>query len=102
MSRNGNGYGEGRGFGRGDRLHTTETPDVSHITNPDVMHEESDVSIRGVGTFVGALFVGLVLVCVLMIGLFKLLEWRARGEEARTPSPPMARGESERLPPPPR
>ena len=57
MSRKGNGNGHGGGyaegprFGRGDRLHTTETPDVSHITNPDVMHEESDVSVRGVATF---------------------------------------------------
>src|SRR5205085_429113 len=28
-------------FGR--KVHVTETPDVRHITNPDVMHEESSL-----------------------------------------------------------
>lgn len=108
MSRKGNGnghgggYGEGSRFGRGDGLHTTETPDVSHITNPDVMHEESDVSVRGVGTFVGALAAGMVVVCVLMVGMYKAFEWQVRREEAREQRSPMARNEEERLPPEPR
>ena len=108
MSRKGNGnghgggYGEGRGFGRGDGLHTTETPDVSHITNPDVMHEESDVSVRGVGTFVGALAAGMIVVCALMVGMYKAFEWQVRREEAREQRSPMARNEEERLPPGPR
>lgn len=86
-------HGNGKG-----KLHLTETPDVSHITNPDVMHEESDVSVRGVGTFVGLLFLGLVIVCALMLGLFKLLDAYATSKEV-APAP-MARKAEERLPPP--
>jgi hypothetical protein len=108
MSRKGNGngrgggYGEGLRFGRDDRLHTTETPDVSHITNPDVMHEESDVSVRGVAMFVGALAAGMIVVCALMIGMYKAFEWQVRREESREQRSPMARSEEERLPPEPR
>jgi hypothetical protein len=81
-----------------EKMHLTETPDVRHITNPDVMHEESDVSVRGVGTFVGLLFLGLVIVSALMLGMFKLLEAYAISKEAQPA--PMARSEKERLPPP--
>jgi hypothetical protein len=81
-----------------EKMHLTETPDVRHITNPDVMHEESDVSVRGVGTFVGLLFLGLLIVSALMLGMFKLLDAYATSREAK-PSP-MARSEKERLPPP--
>ena len=108
MSRKGNGnghgggHGEGPDFGRADRLHTTETPDVSHITNPDVMHEESDVSVRGVGTFVGALAAGMIVICVLMVGMYKAFEWEVHREESREQRSPMARDENERLPPEPR
>jgi hypothetical protein len=108
MSRKGNGnghgggHGEGPDFGRADRLHTTETPDVSHITNPDVMHEESDVSVRGVGTFVGALAAGMIVICVLMVGMYKAFEWQVHREESREQRSPMARDENERLPPEPR
>src|ERR671916_3503705 len=91
------GHGNGKG-----KLHTTETPDVSHITNPDVMHEESDVSVRGVGTFVGALAAGMIVVCVLMVGMYKAFEWQVRREESREQRSPMARNEEERLPPEPR
>jgi hypothetical protein len=80
-----------------EKMHLTETPDVSHITNPDVMHEESDVSIRGVGTFVGLLFLGLIIVSALMLGMFRLLEAYASSKDVK-PSP-MARSERERLPP---
>ena len=86
-------HGNGKG-----KMHLTETPDVRHITNPDVMHEESDVSVRGVGTFVGLLFLGLVIVSALMLGMFKLLDAYATSKEV-APSP-MARSEKERLPPP--
>jgi hypothetical protein len=81
-----------------DKLHLTETPDVSHITNPDVLHEESDVSVRGVGTFVGLLFLGLLIVCALMFGMFKLLDAYSTSQEVQPA--PMARNEKERLPPP--
>jgi hypothetical protein len=89
-------------FGRGDRLHTTETPDVSHITNPDVMHEESDVSVRGVATFVGALAAGMIVVSVLMWAAYWGFERVVAREEAREQRSPMARNEEERLPPEPR
>lgn len=86
-------HGNGKG-----KIHLTETPDVRHITNPDVMHEESDVSVRGVGTFVGLLFLGLIIVSGLMLGLFKLLDAYATSKDAQPA--PMARSERERLPPP--
>ena len=92
----------GGGQGRGKYIHITETPDVRHITNPDVMHEESDVNVRGVGAFVGILFAGLILMAALMVGLFKLFEWRARAADERIAVSPMARTGEERLPPAPR
>src|SRR5918912_532242 len=92
---------DGNGHGR-RYVHITETPDVRHITNPDVMHEESDVSVRGVGAFVAALAAGMILIMVLMSGLYKVFEWRARKADEHTPVTPMARTEAERIPPPPR
>ncbi|HEX8455762.1 MAG TPA: hypothetical protein VF656_00430 [Pyrinomonadaceae bacterium] len=86
-------HGNGKG-----KMHLTETPDVRHITNPDVMHEESDVSVRGVGTFVGLLFLGLLIVSGLMYLMFQLLERYATSKDI-APAP-MARSERERLPPP--
>lgn len=94
-------HGNGNGHGR-KNIHLTETPDVHHITNEDVMHEESDVNLRGVGAFVGLLFVGLILICVLMIGLFRGFEKFAEYQDARIPVSPMARTQEERLPPEPR
>jgi hypothetical protein len=91
------GGGQGRKY-----VHITETPDVRHITNVDVMHEESDVNVKGVGAFVGILFAGLVLIAALMVGLYKVFEWNARRQDARIEVSPMARTDAERLPPPPR
>jgi hypothetical protein len=99
MSWSGEGGG---GQGRGKYVHITETPDVRHITNVDVMHEESDVNVKGVGTFVGILFAGLILISALMVGLYKAFEWNAERQDARIEVSPMARTEKERLPPPPR
>jgi hypothetical protein len=90
------------GGARGKYIHITETPDVRHITNPDVMHEESDVNVKGVGTFVGILFAGLILIAALMVGLYKVFEWNAERQDARIDVSPMARTDAERLPPPPR
>ena len=88
---NGNGH---------HRLHVTETPDVSHIKNPDVMHEASDVNIPGILKFVLGLTVLGVVVFVLMWGMFRFLNWQ---ETEKEPQPgPMAMTEQERLPPPPR
>jgi hypothetical protein len=87
---NGNGH---------DRLHVTETPDVSHIKNLDVTHEASDVSVSGVLKFVIALSVLGVAVFVLMWAMFRFFYAQAEKE----PNPgPMAMKPEERLPPDPR
>ena len=88
---NGNGH---------DRLHITETPDVSHIKNLDVTHEASDVSVSGVAKFVAGLMVLGIVVFVLMWAMFRFLSAQ---EEEKAPKPgPMAMTPLERLPPDPR
>ena len=87
---NGNGH---------DRLHITETPDVSHIKNLDVTHEASDVSVSGVAKFVGGLTVLCMVVFVLMWGLFRFLYAQ---EDTKEHTGPMAMTPLERLPPDPR
>lgn len=80
-------------------IHKTETPDVSHIRNPDVTHEASDVSVGGILKFVVGLTLFAVLVHVMMWGMFRLLN----AQEEKEPAPgPMAMTEEERLPPAPR
>ena len=87
---NGNGH---------DRLHVTETPDVSHIKNLDVTHEASDVSVSGVVKFVLGLSLLGVAVFVLMWAMFRFLYAQAEKE----PNPgPMAMKPEDRLPPDPR
>lgn len=81
-----------------DDIH--ETPDISYITNPDVEHEHTDVSVRPIAWFVVGLGVFGAVVCVLMLVLFNLLEQRAESNEL--PSSPLARTEAEKLPPEPR
>jgi hypothetical protein len=88
---NGNGH---------ERLHITETPDVSHIKNPDVTHEASDVSVSGVLKFVLGLTVLCAVVFVLMWGMFRLLN--AQEAEKEPPAGPMAMKPEERLPPDPK
>ena len=83
-------------FGR--KIHVTETPDVRHIENPDVMHEESDVNVKGVATFVGALAVFGVIICSLMFGLYKYFAERERNIEAQEFHSPLARSPIERRP----
>jgi len=99
MARSDFGDGGGRGFGGDSRLHITETPDVRHIGNPDVMHEESDVNVRGVGTFVGVLAAAMVVVCLLMVLMYNLFAGQAAREEALEARSPMARTQEERRPP---
>jgi hypothetical protein len=82
-----------------DRRHVTETPDVSHIKNVDVVHETSDINVAAVFKFVFFLTVMTIAIYVLMWALFRLFEARAQKE----PEPgPMAMTERERLPPEPR
>jgi hypothetical protein len=87
-----------RSRGNGHK-HTTETPDVSHIRNVEVTHEESDVSVSGVLTFVVALTILTAAVYVGMLFLFNYFQ----AQEAKEPQPgPMALVKDERLPPEPR
>ena len=80
--------------------HKTETPDVSHIRNVEVTHETSDISVRGVLTFVVVLTLATAAVSAGMWGLFRYFE----AQEAKEPTRgPMAlTKKSERLPPEPR
>jgi hypothetical protein len=83
-----------------ERLHITETPDVSHIKNVDVTHEASDVSVSGVLKFVLALTALGVVVFLLMGAMFRFLN--TQETEKEPPPGPMAMKPEERLPPPPR
>jgi hypothetical protein len=77
----------------------TETPDVRHITNPDVMHEESDVNVKGVGMFVLGLGVFGLVVLGLVYGLFYYFSKREERNERREFHSPIARKDTERQPP---
>jgi hypothetical protein len=90
----------GKGHSRDDVRHVTETPDVSHIKNPDVTHEASDVNISGILKFVMGLTVLGAVVFTLMWGMFRFLN--AQETEKEPPAGPMAMTEEERLPPEPR
>jgi hypothetical protein len=87
-----------RGKRRQDDIH--ETPDVSFITNPDVEHEHTDVSVGPIAKFVAGLFLFGVAVSVLMFGMFKYFDTREK--TAEPPASPLARVGKERLPPEPR
>lgn len=80
--------------------HMTETPDVSHVRNPDVTHEMSDVNVPGILKFVAGLVVMTAAVYLLMWLLFGFLNAQEAGKE--TPPGPMAMTEQENLPPEPR
>ncbi len=79
--------------------HKTETPDVSHIRNVEVTHEKSDVSVRGVLTFVVVLTISTGVVAFGMWVLFGYFD-RQHAKERRPG--PMALSKQERLPPEPR
>lgn len=83
---------------RRDDIH--ETPDVSHIQNPDVQHEESDVNVRAILMFVGGLLVFAILVHVLMWLMLNFFE--AQEAKQETKPGPMAFSQEERVPPEPR
>ena len=79
--------------------HKTETPDVSHIRNVEVTHETSDISVRGVMTFVIVLTLSGIAIHLGVAFLYNFLS----AQEAKEPGPgPMALSEKERLPPEPR
>ncbi|MDQ3819341.1 MAG: hypothetical protein M3362_16915 [Acidobacteriota bacterium] len=83
-----------------DDIH--RTPDVSHIQNPNVSHEASDVNVRSIIIFAGGLFVFGVIVHILMLLLLNYMEKGAAEDEAAHPRGPMAIKEKEMLPPEPR
>jgi len=88
------------GSNRTDRLHVTETPDVSHFKNVDVVHETSDINVSAVLKFVLFLTLMTIAVYVLMWALFRVLNRKA--ESTEPPPGPMAMTEAERRPPEPR
>jgi hypothetical protein len=61
------------------------TPDASHIHNPGVSHETSDVNVPAIAKFIAGLFVGTVVFCLIAAGLFWYLAERERSIE-----PPMS------------
>jgi len=73
-----------------------ETPDVSHIGNPDVQHEKNDVNIFAIARFVAGLAIATFAVFALMLGMLKVMTVIAEYNDA--PVSPMARSAEERLP----
>ena len=71
---------------RKDDIH--ETPDVSHIQNPDVSHEASDVHVGSIAKFVIGLFVLTLISFLLMKLLYNVLE--TLESQADPPPRPMA------------
>ena len=87
-------------LGKKDDIHIT--PDVSHIQNPDVAHETSDVNVSAILKFVIGLVIFAVVVHVLMWAMFKFLEERQVRFERANPPAPMALTGQQQLPPEPR
>lgn len=82
-----------------EKIHHTETPDVSHIRNIEVTHERSDVNVAAIVKFIILLSVSTAAIYFLMWGLFRV--FNAQAEKGPVPGP-MAMSEAERLPPEPR
>lgn len=76
-----------------------ETPDVTHIRNPDVTHEMSDVNVSWILRFCAGLFIGTAIVFVLMWKLFGF--FNDREVSLQQPAGPLAVDERQ-LPPEPR
>jgi hypothetical protein len=82
-------------------LHQPHANRPAHaVGNPEVHHEESDVNIRGILMFGGALIVAAIVIHLVVGALFKYFDIR----EARQAAPeyPLAAAEENRLPPEPR
>ena len=82
-------------------LHQPHASRPAHAAeHAEVHHEESDVNIRGVLMFGGALIVAAIVIHLVVGGLFKYFDIR----EARqaTPEYPLAAAQENRLPPEPR
>lgn len=75
---------------------------MSHVRNPDVTHEMSDVNVPAILKFVVALVVMTVAVYVLMWLLFGFFSAQEVRKESEAPPGPMAMSEEENLPAEPR
>lgn len=80
--------------------HHDELPDVSHISNPDVAHEESDVSTGGIRSFGIWFAVSLAVSMLLMYGFVKLLLKDAADNEPKVST--LVQQSEKQLPPEPR
>ncbi|MFN7945382.1 MAG: hypothetical protein U0Z53_08525 [Blastocatellia bacterium] len=76
------------------------TPDVSNIRNPEVAHEASDVSIRGIAWFMASLAAFVGIVYLIVWGLFDVFE----SDTVKSEPPPrsLVGADVLRLPPEPR
>jgi len=79
--------------------HFTETLNVSHIRNVEVAHEQSDISVGGVLTFMAVLTVATIAISV---GMWLLFDYFNVQEEKQQKPGPMALSKKEKLPPTPR
>src|ERR1041384_6937289 len=78
----------------------SKTPDVSHIKNPDITHEESDVNVRAIMGFIGGLFVS-ILICYLVVsGLYRYFDTRETKHEV--PPVSLVKPPAGQMPPEPR
>jgi hypothetical protein len=80
--------------------HRWETPDVSHIRNPETAHESSDVNVPLIARFIGILAASIVVIGLAMWAMFRYFEARERAAEAR-PTSVVGMGR-DKLPPQPR
>src|ERR1044071_3270997 len=67
--------------------HHDDELDTSFIKNPDVAHEESDVSIRPIAWFMAWLTIATAVVMLLMVGLYRYLDNQANKQDAEQRSP---------------
>src|SRR5262245_32546753 len=83
---------------RGVAEHKRTGSDTASVDNVTVQHEESDVNVRAIFAFAGAL---LVTALVIHVGVWFLFDAFAEREAAGAPRAPLAVGQT-RLPPQPR
>jgi hypothetical protein len=80
--------------------HPDETPDVSHIKNPDITHEVSDVNVRAIMWFILGLFASIVITYLVISGLYRYFDTREARLELRPES--LVAPQGPRQPPEPR
>lgn len=93
-------FGDHKGHGGDGRDRDARTPDTSHVQNPDVAHEQSDVNVRAIIRFITGLTIATLAVFAIVYGMFRFLTYRATQQQS--PTSALARKGEERLPPEPR